>query len=226
MLLLGSVSVGASETYLTEENILTVRENWSDYNYAAKKFDVPVLVLVAIHYRESDLRKGWYSKKRQEVVRNIGGPFMLDFGPLGDHKEFARRIRAYEKRMHRKYGDGSSVVPKVSHDFRFAAWTAAQHLKNKDRFVMVKRDGTIDNEAIADAVWGYNGRASWHRDSKGNRTHEKSSYVWSDPKNGITLFMQYRKKDGTMKRFIDMRPGVMIIYSELIDIFKEKPCQS
>ncbi len=157
---------------------------------------------------------------------------MLDFGPVGDHKEFAKRIRAYEAKMYKRW-KLQGPIPRVSHNFRFACLTAAQHLMikkhaiNNDVYFRECREtwtGRNDcplelEQCIAYAVWGYNGRASWHRDKEGKRTHKKSSYVWSDPKNGVDLMMRYTKKDGTYKEFVDKRPGVMVIYEELIFIF-------
>ena len=197
-------------TYLTERNISTIQENWLDYAYAEDKVGIPVLLLAAIHYREADLHKGYYSYKRKKLIKNIGGPFMLDLGPLNDNAEFVKRIRGHEKYIHTLYG-GVTPTPKVSHDFKFAVLVAAHHL-------LVKSKCDLDTEeCMAYAVWGYNGRPSWH---KGD--HKNSSYVWSDPKNGVSLMMRYRKKDGTIKEFTDTRPGVMVIYKELLLLFSEE----
>lgn len=86
------------QKYLIERDYRVIKEHWQDYKYAADLTGVPILLLPAIHYREAHLFTGWYSHKRKEVVKNIGGPFMLDLGPLNDGVEFERRIRAYEKR--------------------------------------------------------------------------------------------------------------------------------
>ena len=201
LLFLLTAEVTAKETYLTARDIKLIRANWSDYRYAAQKVSVPVVVLAAIHYREADLHKGWYSKRRNKVIKNIGGPFMLDFGPVGNHVEFARRIRAHEKVIYNLYGLSPT---KISHDFRFSAIVAADHLKKKANC------GLMKIECLAYAVWGYNGRARWH---KGD--HRNSSYVWSDPKNGKVLMMRYKDKE-----FPDTRPGVMIIYKELVALIK------
>ena len=220
LILIPIVSVSG---YLTDRDIRLIRKNWSDYRYAAKKVGVPVLALVAIHYREADLYKGYYSKKKKRVIRNVGGPFMLDLGPLNNHAEFARRIRKHEKKVYLKYlfKGGETRYPKVSHNFRFAAVVAAHHLDMKARCGLFipsvwgpVGDMGADKECLADALWGYNGRAGWHKGE-----HQNSSYVWSDPKRGVFLKMRYTKKDGTVKEFIDTRPGVMVIYKELVEIF-------
>lgn len=198
-----------------------------DYTHAEEIVGVPALLLAAIHYRESNLHKGYYSKKRKKVVKNIGGPFMLDLGPLNDGAEFIKRIRWYEKMLFRLY-EGRGSAPKVSHNFSFAVLIAAHHLKLKSHdpittgectALLTGKDDCLfeTSECVAYAVWGYNGRASWHK-----ADHRNSSYVWNDPKNGKVLMMRYRKKDGTLKEFLDTRPGVMIIYRELVELFKVK----
>lgn len=199
----------AVEPYLTDKDITTIQKNLLDYDYAAKKFDIPVLILASIHYREAGLYRGWYSKKRKKLIKNVGGPFMLDLGPRNDPAEFARRIRKHEKFIH-KYMGGSGSVPKISHDFRFSAIVAAYHLRIKTKCPLNRID------CLSDAVWGYNGRAAWHKGK-----HQNSSYVWSDPKNGKKMLMRFTKRDGTIKEFVDTRPGVMVIYKELIEIFGE-----
>ena len=203
------LTVGTSaKPYLTDGNISSIRENWPDYEYAAKLVGVPVLALAAIHYREADLYKGWYFKKRQRVVKNVGGPFMLDLGPLNDGGEFTRRIRLYEKEVHDLYGLSGPVL-RVSHDFRFSAIVAAHHLKTKAKCLMESVD------CLALALWGYNGRASWHVDGRGVKTHKESSYVWSNPAKDTKLVVRYTDKGGNTKEHVDMRPGVMIIINEL-----------
>lgn len=128
---------------------------------------------------------------------------MLDRGPLNDPPEFARRIRAYERKVAAFY---HVPVSKVSQDFNFAALVAAHELRQKCRCLAP----LSSDECITDAVWGYNGRASWHQGD-----HRQSPYVWNDPKNGRSMPNRYKKKDGTVVEFLDTRPGVMVIYREL-----------
>lgn len=194
--------------YLTQRDIDLINQYWPDYEYAARKVGVPVSILPAIHYRESSLYQGYFSPARKKVIKNIGGPFMLDMGPLNDHAEFARRIRQYENKIHRiYYGSTDEPVQKVSHDFRFAAVAAAHHLKEKLRC----KEWTYD--CLVDAVWGYNGRASWVSQSE-------SPYLWSDPKNDIHLFVRYKKADGEIVKYQDTRPGVMILHKEVKEVMK------
>lgn len=133
---------------------------------------------------------------------------MLDLGPLNDGPEFERRIREYEKKVYNTYVGYSGKVPKVSHTFRFAALVAAYHIRNH------LKCNSWDNGCLEDAVWGYNGRASWCKQSE-------SAYLWSDPKNGVNLTMRYKKSSGEIVKYTDTRPGVMVIYKELQEHFKE-----
>ncbi len=206
--------VEARETYITEKNIVKIKNNWAAYKYAQEKTGVHALALASIHYREADLYRGWYSVKRKKVIKNIGGPFMFDPGPSNDTFEFTRRVRWHEKKLHHLYGDGCDVIPRISHDFNFAAVVAAHHLKEKAKCPLT------NIECLVYAFWGYNGRAAWQVDNNGKKTHRKSSYVWADHKNGVELLMRYKKKDGTIKEFIDKRPGVMVIYKELYLLYK------
>jgi hypothetical protein len=204
MVALLALGAGLQAGYLTDRDVRLIREYWPQYSYAAKKAGIPVSILPAIHYRESDLHLGWWSKKQQKLIRNIGGPFMLDLGPHDNPPEFDRRIRQHEAKMAALYGYRSGA--KVSHDFKFAALVAAHELKGKFRCY----------GCLADAVWGYNGRAGWHG---GN--HLRSSYVWSDPKRGHVLEMRYRRKDGTWVTYPDARPGVMVIHAEILRLIHE-----
>lgn len=193
--------------YLTDRDIKLIKEYWPDYEYAAKLVGVPVCALAAIHYRESSLYKGRYSSRRKKVVKNIGGPFMLDLGPRDDAEEFIRRIRAHEKKMNRIYC-GYEKAPKISHDFRFAAIVAAHELKSKLRCSQWNLD------CMADALWGYNGRATWCKMTE-------SPYLWSNPKAETKLISRYKKRDGTLVKYLDTRPGVMILYKEIYDLMGE-----
>ncbi len=204
-LLMALAPAAGACSYLTDDDVSRIRELWPDYAYAAKMTGVPVEVLPAIHYREANLRMGWFSARRQKVTRNVGGPFMLDLGPLNDHAEFCRRIRAHEMAVCRKYRF-AWPAPRVSRNFRFAALVAADELKNKSR-------RGLRGEGLADAVWGYNGRAAWHH---GN--HLESAYVWNDPINGVVLTKRYKNAKGEMVQFEDTRPGVMVVYSEILEL--------
>ncbi len=126
---------------------------------------------------------------------------MLDCGGTGD--EFIRRIRAYEKNVYTIY-KLKGPIPKVSHNFRFACLVAAHELKTKLRGKVWTWD------SMADAVWGYNGRASWCKQSE-------SPYLWSDPKKGTKLISRYKNSKGKIIKYVDTRPGVMIIYKELYE---------
>jgi hypothetical protein len=177
--------------YLTQRDWDHIRSNWQDYAWAENRVGLPNGTLACIHFREAGLKR----------TSNIGGPFMLDLGPLDNPKEFARRIRAHEAKIAKKYGYRSGA--RVSADFRFAALVAADELKSKARKTVAP------NDRLADALWGYNGRASWYQ------TFKDSPYVWNDPKRGIHLVKKYRKPDGEMVEFVDSRPGAMVIFQEI-----------
>lgn len=194
----------AEQKYLTARDIRLINKHWADYEFAANKVGVPVLLLPSIHYRESNLLLGDWSKLLQKVTINRGGPFMLDCGKEPDGSGFQRRIRDYERKVYRAcFGRGEA--PLICKDFRFACVVAAYELGEKLRC----RDWTAD--CLEDAVWGYNGRASWC-------SKDDSAYLWSDPKNGVNLTVTYRKNSGEKVRFVDGRPGVMIIYKELSNV--------
>jgi hypothetical protein len=186
------------KTYLTKKDIQLIKKFMPEYKAAAKKIGVPVLALPAIHYRESGLRLGFYSFKRKVLVKNLGGPFMLDCG--GGGAEFTQRIREYEKKVFKLYYGDSQHTPKVSHQFWFACLVAAYELKTK------MRPDKWKDALLPDALWGYNGRVTWCG-------LESSSYVWNDPKNGHPLKMRVNGIES-----IDTRPGTMIIYQELQDL--------
>lgn len=162
------------------------------------------MVLVAIHYRESGFRASYYSHKQKKPIKNVGGPFMLDFGPRNNPSEFHRRVRRFERQVHKIYYGGSGPIPRSSHDFGFAVLAGAHHLKQKLRC----EEWTHD--CIEDALWGYNGRAQWQKSAK------DSAYVWSDPKGGNRLNMKFRDNNGAFVQYQDQRPGAMLIYLELV----------
>lgn len=199
--LLSLLSVSTLDAgYLKPRDIDRIRAHWAQYSKAAEIVGVPVEVLPAIHYRESGLLDGWYSAKRKVVVHNLGGPFMLDCG--GEGEEFKRNIRAYEAKVFRLYvGDGP--VPRVSDNFDFAALCAAHELKSKMR-----------GKGLADAVWGYNGRSKMH-------TYKANPYLWNNPRKGHKMLAKYRDRHGEIIQYIDERPGVMVIYSEIVNLRKK-----
>jgi len=199
--LLLALPLGAEQLYLTDRDTRIIRENWADYAYAAKRVGIPVAILPTLHYRESSLRR----------TQNLGGPFMLDLGPLNDGAEFTRRIRAYERRVAKLYGYPEGT--RVSDNFRFACVVAAHELLSKS-----KCGRALQGHCLVDAFWGYNGRASWHRDPEGNRSHLGSAYVWSDPKRGHVMKKKFRNRAGEFVEYPDTRPGVMVIYLEVADL--------
>ena len=186
--------------YLSPKDIERIKSHWYDYQCAAKQVGVPVEILPAIHYRESGLLDGWYSAKRHTVTRNVGGPFMLD---LGGKEDFNERIRDYEIKVYKLYG-GWGKAPRVNRSFKFAALVAAHELKTK------RRGDYWDYETLADAVWGYNGRSSF-------TSREGNAYLWSNPENEDKLKVRVRFK-GKMIEFEDERPGVMVIYEEILKL--------
>ncbi len=199
MLWLGAPVLGGAEArsgYLTERDVNLIRWYWGDYSWAAQKAGVPVGLLPAIHYRESELYKGWWSPRRHKVIASVGGPFGLDKGGEGT-PEFAKRIRAYEIKVFKFYGL-QGEIPHVANDFRFAALVAAHELKTKLRC----------RDCWTDAVWGYNGRASW-------TSMKRNPYLFSDPRHGVRLTLRYRDSKGGLVSRPDTRPGVMVLYHEI-----------
>lgn len=143
---------------------------------------------------------GWYSARRKKVVSNIGGPFMLDLG--GEGPEFGKRIRAYEAKIFKLY-EGQGQAPRVSNNFDFACLVAAHELKTKMR----------KGRGLDDAVWGYNGRIR-------GTTVKQNAYTWNNPLKGHKMIFRHRDKQGHMLEFIDERPGVMVIYGEILKLRK------
>lgn len=111
--------------------------------------------------------------------------------------------------MYNTYVGYHKNIPKVSHVFRFAALVAAYHIRNH------LKCNAWTSECLEDAVWGYNGRASWCSQSE-------SPYLYSDPKNDVHLTMRYKKSNGEIVKYTDTRPGVMVIYKELSETLKDK----
>jgi hypothetical protein len=187
--------------YLKDRDLARIRLHWQEYDYAAKVVGIPVEILPAIHYRESGLLDGWYSHRMQQVRENIGGPFMLDLG--GDGPAFEARIRAYEAKIFKLYV-GEGPAPRVSNNFDFACLVAAHELKTKMR----------KGKGLADAVWGYNGRAK-------GATLKTNAYTWNNPIKGHKMIAKYRDRHGEIVSYIDERPGVMVIYGEILRLQKD-----
>jgi len=181
------------EKYLTDRDYRLIQKNYKYYHWAAEGCNIPVESLIAIHYRESRLHRGYYSYKRKVVVKNLGGPFMLDCGGDGTD-EFEANIRREERRIAKKYKFEGDT--RVSHNFAFACLVAADYIKSKARYGLKTKKG------IADMFWGYNGRV--------HKSYLDSSYVCSDPKNGNTMSFVYLGNT-----IVDSNPGCLAIFEEL-----------
>lgn len=192
--LLFSASILSYNTYLTDRDYKLIAQNLEYYLLAAATCDVPVEMIIAIHYRESYLRRGYYASKRKVVVNNIGGPFMLDCGGEGT-PDFEANIRFEEKRIAKLYNYNPDA--RVSSDFAFACLVAAHYIKIKARFDLSTEHG------VADTFWGYNGRA--------HKSCRDSAYVYSDPLNGNTMTLTFNGKT-----FVDRNAGTFVIWRELI----------
>jgi hypothetical protein len=189
----GVGTISASESYLTDRDYQVIEQNMPDYQWAIARCEIPIEVLVAIHYRESGLHKGHYSFKRKVLVKNLGGAFMLDCGGEGT-PEFEQNIRYEERKIAKQYDyDGDN---RVSHNFRFACLVAANEIKKKARY------GLETEEGIADTFWGYNGRV--------RGSYMNSAYVSSDPNGGKVMDFTFR---GT--KIVDINPGCMVLWKEL-----------
>lgn len=184
--------------YLTSKDVAKIKTHWAAYSIAAEVTDLPVEILPAIHHRESNLNLGFYSFKKKAIVKNVGGPFMLDKGS----KHFVKGIRDYETEIWRLYGYTGNP-PRISENFQFAALVAAHELKSKMR----------KGRGLDDAVWGYNGRIR-------GTTVKQNAYTWNNPLKGHRMIFRHRDKQGHLLEFIDERPGVMVIYGEILKLRK------
>lgn len=179
--------------YLKDRDYQMIQKNYKYYYWAATKCDIPIETLIAIHHRESKLYRGYYSFTRNIVVKNLGGPFMLDCGGEGTI-EFKANIRYEERRIAKKYNFEGDT--RVSHNFTFACLVAADYIKNKARY-------SLDTEhGVADMFWGYNGRA--------HKSYFDSSYVSSDPKNSKIMSFTFKGKAKN-----DVNPGCLVLWKEL-----------
>lgn len=179
--------------YLTDRDYRMIEQNYKYYHWATTVCDIPVETLIAVHYRESGLHRGWYSFKRKAVVKNLGGPFMLDCGGEGT-TEFETRIRYYEQKIANKYSFKGDT--RVSHNFAFACLVAADMMKSKARY------GLGTEEGVADAFWGYNGRV--------RGSYLNSAYVCSDPKRGKIMHFNFQRRTKA-----DVNPGCLTLWREL-----------
>jgi len=181
------------ETYLTDNDYQIIEKNYQYYRWASIVCNIPIEVFIAIHYRECNLLRGFYSHKRKVIVHNLGGPFMLDCGGEGT-SDFEANIRYHELKIAKKYRFKGDT--RVSHNFAFACLVVANKIKNKTRY------GLDTEEGIADMFWGYNSRI--------NGAYLNSAYVCSDPKNGHIMTFKFKGKT-----IIDTRPGCLPIWKEL-----------
>jgi hypothetical protein len=177
-------SLLAYNFYLTDKDFELIEQNYPYYKWASSICDIPIEMLIAVHYRESHLKR----------TKNIGGAFMLDCGGDGT-PDFDLNIRQEEQKIASIYG--YALDASISNDFAFACLVAAHYIKSKARYDLNTEHG------VADAFWGYNGRAY--------SSYLKSAYVCSDPKNGNVMYYYYKGK----KR-IDVNPGCLVIWHELM----------
>jgi len=203
----------APEQYLTKQQMLWVKDLRPAYILGCTVVGggVPWESLAAIHYRENEFGM---------VSRRPGGPFQLD--PGGSDGELKDRITRHVHDVCQRYGQ---QYGSIEDNFTVACIVAADELKNKARGVIAKA-GVVDGDILADAFWGYNGRASNHTES-GTKDPAKahwcySPYVANDPKRGVILRLRGTVPDDTVpggRRRIDIedqRPGALIIYRELV----------
>ena len=209
-----------AEYYLTGSEISKVREFRPAYETAADAVGIvpgstpsarlPWQALAALHYMEA---------RFLSRVKTPGGPFQLDPGGTGD--ELLRRIRGQVADICGKY---NRPIGDIETDFATAVLVAAHHLIGKVR-IQPYPDDDLDT-ILADAFWGYNGRAKFHtatgESAGGPPSWQYSPYVNNHPKAGRSFRVQGTIPDDTVpggRRRIDRvstSPGALIIYQELI----------
>lgn len=207
------------QNYLSSREIAAVKKYRPVYEWAVKtvKSDIPWQVMAAIHYRESS-----FSLKGEEPWC---GPFAID--PGGDTGTLSTRIAAHVSKIVNKYGLSPTIYDQpLDENFSTAALVGADELKEKIRTPLVGGTGGIDLVALADAIWGYNGRSQFHTPSgnpdPGQSSYKYSPYVSNDPHRGIKLRLKGTVPDPTVqggRRRIDVedqRPGAMAVYRELV----------
>jgi len=203
----------AAEQYLAKQQISRIRDLRRAYILGCTVVGggIPWQALAAIHYRENEFGM---------VSRRPGGPFQLD--PGGSEGELTVRIVQRVKDVCQRYGQ---QYGSIEDNFTVASIVAADELKNKARGVIAKAV-LVDEDILADAFWGYNGRASNHTED-GTKDPQRASwcyspYVANDPKRGVILRLRGTVPDDTVpggRRRIDVedqRPGALIIYRELV----------
>jgi len=189
--------------YLSDNQMALIKKHLPVYQQACG--------MAGIHYREAEFAT---------FSQVPGGAFQLDPGGTGD--ELKNAIVKYTAMVCKLYG---VPVKDLETDFFTACLVAVHELKSKVR--ATTEITPIDDEALADAYWGYNGRSRHHTEfeqtQKGTmEPHWRwSPYVSNDPKNGIVLRITGTMpdpKDPTKRLKIDRpdpRPGALVIYREV-----------
>lgn len=200
-LLLAARAFSAPHFCLTDRQMENARDNLPIYERVGRMTGVPALAVAAIHYEESDMEPMYIGTKSHRFVRVVGGPFMLDCGGK-TREEFRRRIRVYEQQVAKRFHIWP--VPRVSRDFDFAALCAAYELSTKARGPFWNILGQVNRAVMADALWGYHGRARYESG------WQRSPYVSNDPHRGV----QFVDRSVARPRLCS-RPGALVIYDEL-----------
>lgn len=212
----------APKQYLGAGQVARVKQYLPEYTKACHTVNalIPPLALACIHYRESEF----------DTKSTIpGGPFQFDPGGSGKG-EVQKRIWDATVKICKKYGVKAEDIETT---FSTACLVAAHELSSKIRGSIRSVDGTVDEDVLADALWGYNGRADCHTEAfqTGQGSEELSwqwsSYVAGDPQNGKTLKIRGTVPDANApngRKLIehpDLRPGALIVYRELVSRSKE-----
>lgn len=207
------------QNYLGTREIAAVKKYRPVYEWAVKtvQSDIPWQIMAAIHYREAS-----FLLKGEEPWC---GPFAID--PGGDTGTLSIRIAAHVSKTVNKYGLSPTVYDQpLDENFSTAALVGADELKGKIQRPLKGVTGGIDLVALADAIWGYNGRSRFHTPSgnpdPGQSSYEYSPYVSNDPHRGIKLRLKGTVPDPTVpggRRRIDIedqRPGALAVFRELV----------
>jgi len=202
--------------YLLKSQMAKIKQFLPDYTWAANTVGggIPPLALASIHYREAEFAT---------TSKIPGGPFQFD--PGGSGKELSRRIWEYTVKVCKLY---KTQAMDLETNFNIAVLVAAHELKSKIRGSLLLVDGSVDEDVLADAIFGYNGRSKNYCEKVQTGTgseepHWKwSPYVSSDPNNGVTLKLIGTLPDenspGGRKHIetVDGRAGALIIYREIL----------
>ena len=153
----------------------------------------------------------------------ICGPFAYDPGGAGPILE--SRIDKYMRLVCERYAVDYGIGT-LNGNFLLAAVLAAFELKSKMRASIIMPTGSVDENALADACWGYNGRSNYHTPTGEWNEVEKSwkysPYVSNDPAHGIQLRIKGtipdpNEPDGRKHiDIMDERPGAIIVYREIV----------